>query len=174
MGKNKKRKAELLGTLQIWVSSYKRTGEHKALRKVTSPRANLPAYKKTLFSLCQVERERYVSGEQQFNLTSAYNCTSLYCEVPCTEFEDLCTEGTRADLADNYFFVCFTWLQAARLKEYFHLSKAGFYLQKTLVNFGVGRTEEKSRRTTGVNVVYPWGNCITLYIELINACLKKV
>lgn len=116
------------------------------------------------------KREIWVWGTT-ISLTSAYNWTSLYCEVPCTEL-GLCTEGTHADLADNYFLVCFTWLQAVRLKEYLHLSKTGFYLQQTLVNFGVGRTEEKSRWTTGVNAVYPWGNCITLYTELINACLK--
>lgn len=88
------------------------------------------------------------------------------------EFKSLCSKGTHRDLA-GYFLVCFNWLQAVRLKEYFHLSKVGFYLQQTLVNSGVGRTgEEVSRWTTGVNAVYPRGNCITLNIELINACLS--
>lgn len=67
------------------------------------------------------------------------------------------------------------YLATNRLKEYFYLSKAGFYLQQTLVNSGVGRTEEKSRRTTGVNAVYPQGNCITFNMELIkNACLSTI
>lgn len=176
MGKNKTRKAKLLGILQIRVNSYKKTGEQTALRNVTSPRAHSTPQEKILFSL-RLVRERYRSKEQQLNLTSASNWTSLYCEVPCTEFEGLCTKGTHADLVDSYFFVCFTWLRAARLKEYFHLSKAGFFLQQTLVNSGVGRTEEKSWWTTEVNAVYPRGNCITLNIELTkNACLstKKV
>lgn len=37
----------------------------------------------------------------------------------------------------------------------------------------MGRTEEKSRWTTGVNAVYPQGNCMTLSIDFTkNACLS--
>lgn len=43
----------------------------------------------------------------------------------------------------NYFLVCFAWLLAVGLKEYFHLPKAGFYLQQTLVNSGA---EEQRRK----------------------------
>lgn len=47
-------------------------------------------------------------------------------------------------LADDYFLVCFAWLLAVRLKEYFHLPKAGFYLQQTLVNSGGEEQRQKN------------------------------
>lgn len=72
-------------------------------------------------------------------------------------------------LADNYFLVRFAWLLAIRLKEYFHLPKASFYLQPTLVSSG----EEDHRMDQRAGYSYPQGSYITCNIELIkNACLS--